>query len=248
VKIPILMYHEVASVAAPGFAKYTVSPDSFRKQMRWLSRAGYQALNLDDLVGSPRSLPSKPVVITFDDGFASCIEHTLPVLTDRAFPAIFYLVAGLIGGRSEWLMAERGFDLPIVDWPAVRALTTAGFLCGSHATTHPHLDHTRPEQCRWELTEARRVLEAEIGSAVVHLAYPFGGFNEGVRAMAAEAGYVTATTVEPRLSDASEDLLALPRLPITGSCSLVDFISLVRKGQTVRQRLHSLRGRFSLRR
>jgi peptidoglycan/xylan/chitin deacetylase (PgdA/CDA1 family) len=244
-KTPILMYHEMAPVAAPDFAKYTVSPDAFRRQVRWLSRAGYQTLPLDDLAGARRSVPSKAVAITFDDGFASCVEHALPVLKDRAFTATFYLVAGLIGGRSEWLAAERGFDLPMVDWAAVRALAAGGFQCGSHSTTHPHLDRAEAERCRWELTEARRILEAGIGGPVVHLAYPFGGFNSHVRAIAAEAGYVTATTVEPRLSHPWEDPLALPRVPITGSCSLVDFISLVRSGQTVRQRLHSLRQRLS---
>ncbi|GJG86438.1 polysaccharide deacetylase [Gemmatimonadetes bacterium T265] len=237
--VPILMYHEVSPTPRPTFRKYVVSRRAFARQMSWLRAAGYTPVTLDALLaartggarpGAP-PLPGRPVVITFDDGFHDCMQYAAEVLERHAFPATFFLVAGLVGGTSRWLVPERGLELRMGDWARARELLAAGFDCGSHSLTHPRLAALGADACRRELAESRRVLEDGLGREVRHLAYPYGSYDARVRDTAAEVGYRTACTVEPGPSTADDDLLALRRVPVNGAESLLAFIWRLRPGR-----------------
>ncbi|HEX5387007.1 MAG TPA: polysaccharide deacetylase family protein [Gemmatimonadales bacterium] len=240
--VPILMYHLVTPSPATPFRKYAVTPRAFAAQMRWLAATGHRAILPDALVAAREGraeLPRHPVMITFDDGFRDCIDHALPALRARGFTAVFYLVAGFVGGRSEWLVAEKGVEYPLFGWDAARALERQGFACEAHSLTHHRLTTLGADACRHELVESRRVLERELGREVRHLAYPFGIYDERVRATAVEAGYRSACSVRAGISDAADDRFALHRVPVSGHDSLLDFVCRLRTarnwGETVRR-------------
>lgn len=231
------MYHEVAERSAPGFEKYTVTPRAFAAQMRWLARAGYSAIGLDAVLAQRArgtELPRRPVVLTFDDGFRSCVEWAVPVLQAYDFTATFYLVVGLMGQASRWLRASHGFELPLIDWPTARRLADAGFHCGAHSMTHPHLQTLAPARCRYELVESRRIAEQELGREVGHLAYPFGSYDAPVRQMAADAGFRSACSVKLGRSPPDDDPLALRRIPVSGRDTLLDFVCRLRTAESLR--------------
>lgn len=241
--VPILMYHQVSDVPHANFAKYTVTPRAFAAQMRWLESARYSTIDLPTLVRHRRdgtAIPPRSVIITFDDGFRDCALHVAPVLRDHRFSASFFLVAGLMGGPSVWLRAERGIDPPLMSWADARALEAEGHRCGSHTMTHPRLANVSLTACRDELAQSRAVIEEQLGHPVRELAYPFGSQNEQARAVAADCGYESACTVEIGLATAADDALALRRVPVLGTDSLLDFISRVRTAHTVRDRLSAL--------
>lgn len=240
--IPILMYHQVAPRPLPVLRKYVVTPKAFAAHMKWLAMTGYVPITLDTLIAHRTGrcpLPSRPIVITFDDGFQDCVEYAVPILQTLGFTAIFYLVAGLVGKTSRWLLPERGIELPLMDWTAARRLEAAGFQCGSHTMNHLHLAEVPAAVCRNELLSSRYVLEDHLGHEVRHLAYPFGSFNERVRDLAAETGYRSASSVRIALSPPGDDSLALHRVPVTGQDSLLDFICRLRSAHTVGEWLHA---------
>ncbi len=243
--VPILMYHEVAPAPHPAFRRYTVTPGEFARQMRWLADEGFEAVDIETLARARRgtaALPGRPVVITFDDGFRGCAEHAVPVLRAHGFTAVFYLVTGLVGRSSRWMAAEVGMELPLMDWGTVRALAAEGFQCGAHTASHPRLAGLEPARCRAELVEARERLEAELGRPANHLAYPFGSYDPAVQAIAAEAGYTTACSTRPGLSDPDDDPLALHRVTVYGHESLGDFAARVRTGAPPGSRLGAVLG------
>jgi len=238
--VPVLMYHQVSPSPHPSFRRYTVTVREFTRQMRWLAAFGYHAIDMDSLVRArlgQGSLPKRPVVITFDDGFQGCADHAVPVLRAHKLTAIFYLVTGLMGETSRWLLPELGLELPLMSWDSARALVAQGFQCGAHTVTHPRLAGLDPARCRAELTDARSRLETELGRPVVHLAYPYGSHDHAVQGMAAEAGYATACSTRAGLSGPEDDLLALHRVTIYGHDSLLDFACRLRTGAAVRERL-----------
>jgi peptidoglycan/xylan/chitin deacetylase (PgdA/CDA1 family) len=232
-RVPILMYHDVTSTPAAGFEFYSVSPDAFRAQMRFLAWSGYSTVGLDALAHGEAhaSLPSRPVVITFDDGFKSCIENAVPHLKRFGFTATFFIVAGLVGGRSRWLREPLPTDLPLAGWEELRGLIEHGFECGAHSLSHPHLPLLSGQACRAELTESKRVLEDGLAREVPHLAYPYGEYTAEVRAMAQEVGYQTACAVRGGLSGPGDDRFALRRIAVGGGDSLLDFAWRLRTAQ-----------------
>lgn len=245
-RVPILMYHHVAVTPPGGFEKYTVMTRAFAAQMRWLGQMRYTPVTLDRLIAARQGeqlLPPRPILITFDDGFQECIEQALPIMQQYGMSAIFYLVAGLMGRTSEWLKRERNVELELANWQTVRQLLAAGFQCGAHSLTHPHLTELTETACRRELLEARKVMEQNLGQEITHLAYPFGASNARVRALTIESGYRTACSVEIGLSTERDSLFALRRVPITGFDSLADFACRLRTGWRWGE---LVRGRFEL--
>jgi peptidoglycan/xylan/chitin deacetylase (PgdA/CDA1 family) len=228
------MYHEVTSTPVSGFSAYSVSPRAFRTQMRYLAWAGYSAVSLDQLCLGAK-LPQRPVVITFDDGFKSCIENVIPHLEALDFHATFFVVAGLVGGSSRWLRSELGRELPLADWPTLRRLASYGFECGAHSMSHPRLTQVPIVTSAWELTESKRVLEEQLGREVAHMAYPHGDYNAAVQAMVRNAEYRTACTTRGGLSSTLDDRYALRRVLVSGLDSLLDFVCRLKTGRSVPQ-------------
>lgn len=225
--IPILMYHQVTPKVHPGFIDCSVTPRMFKIHMNILKLLRFTPINLthlEDYRMRESILPSKPVLITFDDCYQECIDHAVPVLEEKGFTAVFYMPTDYAGTDSHWLVPELGFEFPIIDWATVRRLDSSGFQIGSHSMSHPWLAEISPKDCLRELVGSRKILEDKLGHEVVHLAYPYGSFDENVRAMAAEAGYRTACTTEEHFSRPGDDPLLLPRVDIFGYYNTADFI------------------------
>jgi peptidoglycan/xylan/chitin deacetylase (PgdA/CDA1 family) len=234
ISVPILMYHQVSPRPHPSFRKYCVTPGAFAAQMAWLTWTGYRSISLDAVLAARSGqggLPRRPVVITFDDGFQDCWDYAVPVLRERGFSALFFLVAGLVGRRSTWLLREKGVEFPLMDWTAARGLLDAGLECGAHSLSHPRLAELPTAECRRELDESRQILADGLGHEVTHLAYPFGSYDERVRAIAAEVGYRSACSVRIGLSKPDDDALALHRVPVSGREGLANFICRLRTGR-----------------
>jgi peptidoglycan/xylan/chitin deacetylase (PgdA/CDA1 family) len=234
--IPILMYHQVASRPLDAYRKYVITPRTFAHHMRWLAFEGYNPISFQDLLVARTNhlrLPDRPVILTFDDGYQECIDNAVPILKEHGFTATFYIVAGLVGKTSRWLVNERGIELPLADWSSIRELHAAGFELGSHAMTHTRLTELSSAACRQELLESRRLMEDRLGHEVRHLAYPFGCFDDRVRALAGEVGYRSACSVRIGLSSLRDDQLALTRVPINGDENLPDFVCRLHTARTI---------------
>ncbi|HKH91737.1 MAG TPA: polysaccharide deacetylase family protein [Gemmatimonadaceae bacterium] len=236
VRIPILMYHEVTPTPIERYRKYSLTPSELASQLEWLRDHGYTAVDLDSLTAAwrgERTLPSRPVVLTFDDGSRDCLEHAVPALLGHGFTATFFIVAGLVGSTTRWLPALTGFELPTADWPTLRAAERDGMRCEAHSVTHPRLATLPDDECRDELSRGRAILEDGLGHVVRHLAYPFGSNSARTRELAREAGYETACTTHEGLAGAGDDPLGLPRVPVLGTEGMGEFPHRVRSARPV---------------
>ena len=214
--------------------------------MSWLRRAGYTAIGFDTLhksITGEAVLPRAPVIITFDDGFRDATEYASAILDRHGFTATFFLVAGLVGQTSRWMVPTPGVDLPLASWPKIRQLADAGFECGAHSLTHPKLAGLTDQACRRELVESREILESALQRSVVHLAYPYGSVDARVRQLAVHAGYHTGCSVNIGVASVRDDLMMLRRVPVTGQDSLIDFAWRLRRGHSLREAYRNWRHR-----
>jgi peptidoglycan/xylan/chitin deacetylase (PgdA/CDA1 family) len=238
------MYHHISPKPAANFRKYSITPARFASQMRWLAIRGYQTISVGTLL-SFRSgegpCPAQPIVITFDDGFQDTVEHAVPVLLRYGFTATFYVVAGLVGGRSRWLEAELGLSLPLFDWATARQLHSQGFTVGSHSMTHSRLDAAEAAALRREVSDSRRLLEDGLGTDVRDLAYPFGLYDQRVVDAAREAGYRSACSVRIGRSSNEDDPMALHRVPVAGHETFPTFLLRLRTGFNFAELVSSVR-------
>jgi len=102
-KAIILLYHQVINTGDDPH-KIAVSPGNFLAQMRYLKK-NYNIISLDKLVSylKQRRIPSKSVVITFDDGYVDNYLYARPILEELEIPATFFIVTSYVNtNRLFW--------------------------------------------------------------------------------------------------------------------------------------------------
>ncbi|CAN5494894.1 polysaccharide deacetylase family protein [soil metagenome] len=203
------MYHKIAPLRRESSVPaHYVSPAVFARQMRMLRLLGFQSVRMGDLGESP--LPKRPIGITFDDGYENFLRHALPALRANGLFGTVFLVADRLGGTNDW---DEGAER-LLDAAQVRECVAAGTEFGSHTLTHVDLPKVPEEIARCEIWESRRKLGYMLQEEVKAFCYPYGGFNDRVRGLVAEAGYRTACSTRKGVNGPEADRLALRRINV----------------------------------
>jgi peptidoglycan/xylan/chitin deacetylase (PgdA/CDA1 family) len=228
-RLPILMYHRVASTGAAAMSAYRVTPEKFEEHLRSLRDGGYYSIGLEDWrVAADRRtpLPGKAVLITFDDGYLDFFTHAWPLLKSYGFSATVFLVADEIGKSNAW---DRAFgeEVPLLGWPEIRQLQSEGVEFGSHSATHSPLTGLSPADIVHEAARSRAILQRELKVPIRAFAYPYGDVDPVVQHLIGACGYVFGLSCQPGLSGLRDSLLMLPRIEVTGSTGLAEFASLL---------------------
>ncbi|MER5966948.1 polysaccharide deacetylase family protein [Streptomyces sp. NPDC002057] len=202
-------------------AEFTVSPKEFASQLDAIVASGRTAITVGTLVahlaaGTP--LPPRPVVLTFDDGFADLVGPTAEALASRDLPSTAYLTTGAITPGRPCLLPPA----PMMTLAQTPRLEQYGMEVGGHTVTHPQLDTLAPSALRRELRDSKVALEDVLGHEVRHLAYPHGYNSPAVRRAAAAAGYTSAVAVRHALSSEKDEVFRIARLILRRSHTVAD--------------------------
>lgn len=211
VHVPVLTWHRVTRLAAlPATAKpaspdLVVEPRTFAAEIAALDDHGFHAISQTRLYRAlfhGARLPSKPVLLTFDDGYVDDAEHVLPVLRRHHMTGTFFIITGRFH--------EPGF----LTAAQVRRLDRLGMDVGDHTRDHLDLPGMPAAELRAETAGSRRRLERVLGHPVYAFAYPAGHHDAASEAAVAAAGFTLAFTTEYGTTLSSTDRLTLPRLHI----------------------------------
>lgn len=187
-QVPILIYHK--------------PPADFDAQMAALKNKGYTTVSMGEVANyfAGRSkLPSKPVVVTFDDGFYAQYD-AIPVLQKYNMKATFYLIVGgqlsnyCIGLlRNNFSCGDAYFNIA-----NIRNILPSGIIeIGSHTIDHPNLASMSEAEQWFQISTSKTFLENTFGKPVTTFAYPYGAYNGTTLTLISRAGYKTAVTTNP---------------------------------------------------
>jgi len=208
--VPILVYHQ--------------TPGDFASQLDFLQQHGYHTITMAQLAAALHNqdgLPPKPVIITFDDGFADQMT-AFEQLQHHHMVATYYIIDG--GPGSRWCIgAGRRYNDPAqpaggcgdayLSWDQVRQLDRSGIITiGAHTIDHDNLASDSPTQQQYEITQGKHELEAQIGHKVSDFAYPYGSFNATTLQIVQQAGFATAVTTTPGTSQSLATIYTLRRV------------------------------------
>jgi peptidoglycan/xylan/chitin deacetylase (PgdA/CDA1 family) len=223
-RIPVLMYHSISDQDESGSRAYfrtCTSPRVFADQMAYLRGNDYTACSLAQALDQLRSgtpTASKPVVITFDDGYSDFYREAFPILNRYGFCATVFLPTAYIGDSPTQFKNKD-----CLTWAEVRELSYHGMLFGSHTVTHPQLRELSPAEINHELVNSKKKIEEKLGSAVDSFAYPFAfpqtepEFTKVLRDSLRQAGYQNGVCTIVGRANRSSDPLFVERLPVN-SC------------------------------
>jgi peptidoglycan/xylan/chitin deacetylase (PgdA/CDA1 family) len=186
--------------------------------MRLFARLGYQARPFVEVVEAivcGRTLPRRTFAVTFDDGYRSVGEVAVPILAEFGFPATVFIVSDRVGSTNAWDRQSGRPELPLLDWPDLRALVAAGWEVGGHTRTHPHLDSLADADAYSEIFEGKQEAEAHLDQPLSTFCYPFGYFNSCTPALVRAAGFLGACTARSGLAQPASDPFTLARIKVS---------------------------------
>ena len=204
--IPILNYHQINDVDEN---MLTVSTTEFETQMAWLEGNGYQTITVSELLDfleGKGSLPERPVLITFDDGYIDNYQCAFPILKKHNMKACIFLISEYVSLYPNYLT-----------WEQLAEMQASGIEFGSHTVDHNVLTELSPNSVNHELADSKNLLEKRLGRRIDVLAYPCGYTNEYIKSRVNASGYRAAFTVNLGNVHTGDDLYALNRVPIFGA-------------------------------
>lgn len=204
-KILVLNYHQVQNRAN----SLAIPPADFEAQMNYLSSHGYVTITPDELysgLNGELELPKKPVLITFDDGYADNYANAFPILKYYGMRATIFVIPAFVGVYKNYLT-----------WDELREMADNGISIESHTMNHFKLEELPDDDIRSELLNSKQILEEKLGYDVEFLAYPTGTYNLHIAGIAKEVGYKGAFTIKYGNVDLGSNFYALERVPIFNS-------------------------------
>jgi peptidoglycan/xylan/chitin deacetylase (PgdA/CDA1 family)/GT2 family glycosyltransferase/2-polyprenyl-3-methyl-5-hydroxy-6-metoxy-1,4-benzoquinol methylase len=229
-RLPVLTYHRIAEDGPDRLAPYRLSAQRFEEQLIFLRRRGYRSCSpMDMAAGARRSglLPGRPIMITFDDGYADFYETAWSILRRNGFSAHNFIVTERVGGHADW-DAHWGPPAPLMSWNQIVRLSAQGATFGSHLATHTAANHLRPEALFREAVSSRLKLEKVLGTPIDTVATPFGESNGLVELVLQQAGYRQHFGNHlDCLAPISSNWLLIPRLFVTSDLDMKAFGNMI---------------------
>ncbi len=226
--ISILMYHRIGDFhdIREHRALYCCYK-RFNAQMRWLNYMKYNIIDMDTCIRAVHgeiAIPSRSVVLTFDDGFEDFYIYAFPILKYYKFPAMVYVLSDYIDGKADWFAKEGRACPSMLKLKQIQEMMDYGIGIGSHGLSHVRLADVFYETMRKEIFESKIKIEALIEKDVCHFCYPYGSYNATVMKSVKEAGYLSAVTCVRGGVVSGNDLWQLPRKAVSFGDSLLGFV------------------------
>ena len=210
-RIPVLMYHRI--VEKPPVESHHgtwVTAERLAGQLDALVRRRFTTITFRDYadyLAGDTPLPPKPILLTFDDGYADNYTLAMPLLRERGMRAAVFLIGDARITTNVWDAAEGEPILPLLNRAQIREMAAQGVEFGSHTRSHARLAGLAADRLRVEVAGSKRAIEERVGAPAVALCYPWGAVDAAAKQAVADAGYAFGVASDSGPLRIGEDLL-----------------------------------------
>jgi len=233
----VLMYHKIS---ADGYNDYlTVPAAALEAQFKYLVNENYSPISFSDLVKHVRcgkTLPAKPVLITFDDGYRDNYTVMYPLLKKYGMKANIFLVPSFLEQQGSAANGEEYLSLH-----DIQAMDRQLVEYGLHSFDHKSYKMLSAAEIDMDIAKTKaRLITMNIPFQPC-LAFPYGAFPKRNPAKLAaffnvltENKVALAFRIGNRLNELPlENPLLIQRLDIRGNDPFEKFTSLLRRGKSI---------------
>jgi len=209
-EVPILCYHNIKNFdasAGPMTKVYSVKPAEFAAQMKALSVAGYHTIlpaQLYEYLVHDGPLPSKPIMITFDDTRGEQYSIGAAEMEKYGFKGVFFVMTVSIN-RPNYLSKEQ-----------IKELSDTGNVIAAHTWDHHMVTKYSGDDWNTQLVKPKAKLEEITGTPVSYFAYPFGLWNTAAIPEIKKSGYQMAFILSTK-RDSIDPLYTIRRMIVSGT-------------------------------
>ncbi|MCR6545557.1 polysaccharide deacetylase family protein [Dehalobacterium formicoaceticum] len=248
-EITVLTYHHLDEKNRNSVTLLTAD---FKKQMAALKEAGYTFLTaseLSDIINKNEIPPPKPLLVTFDDGYLSNYTYAYPILREMGLKGTIFVVTGEMGKTPgnlphfTWAQGKEMADSGVIDiqshsheshynflvqneetgeWLEKPALTNRLFLEDKRESLDQY-----EKRIREDLLQSKQLIEKNIGTEAVAIAYPYGAHSKAVRYLTKDSGFQLGFITKEGFNSLKTDPFQLKRFNVFGDYSVEKLLSLV---------------------
>jgi len=215
-RLLVLCYHAIQDQSDdPVLAPYGVPPDRFAGQLDSLTERGFVFVTPAQLAAFLRSsapLPRRPVLVTFDDGYADLVGLARTALQPRGIEALAFVATG--PETNEWDQAYGAKTARLLTAAERREVASLGVEIGSHSRTHREMPLLGDDELAHEARGSSDDLAAGGLPRPRFFAYPYGALDARTRRAVADAGFIAAFGLKQHRMSAGSDRFDLPRVII----------------------------------
>jgi peptidoglycan/xylan/chitin deacetylase (PgdA/CDA1 family)/glycosyltransferase involved in cell wall biosynthesis len=228
-RVPVVMYHRIVEQPPVGSRHGTwVTSERLRAQLDSLARRRFATITFADYaayLAGEKPLPKRPIILTFDDGYADNYTLALPLLREHGMRAVVFLIGDARITTNVWDAADAEPTLPLLDQPQIREMAQQGIEFGSHTRSHARLAGLAADRLRAEVAGSKRAIEERVGGGapVLSLCYPYGAVDAEAKAAVAEAGYAFGVASDSGPLKIGGDLYEIRRAQIFPSTTRFGF-------------------------
>jgi peptidoglycan/xylan/chitin deacetylase (PgdA/CDA1 family) len=230
--LPVLMYHKFSVSQSDAL---TVKIGDFEEQIAYLHAQNYTFITAQmwlDFLKSGKPLPPKPLLITFDDAYASQQNLAYPVLEKRGAKATIFVTTANVGGTNIW---DEGTE-PLLSVTELENLNFSVFELGLHSHAHQNFKNLTFAEIRADLQENIAFFQRYNLPFAPAFAYPYGGFKrkhfELLENIFTDLKIEAAFRIGNRLNAKNTDKrFTINRIDIRGNEDLSAFIKNVKYGK-----------------
>ena len=216
--VPIYMYHWVQDDTGDyPYIENMVRPDSLKQQVEYIANNGFESIFSSEL--SSLAKYSKPVMLTFDDGFASVYLYAYPILKEFNVKGTMFIISDYVDTPG-YCTKEQ-----------LREMKESGLVeLQCHTKTHPHLAEISREQMKEEMTVCNEYLKNEFNIVSDVICYPYGSRNNTTIEVAKECGFKYGLDMDGGIYYSGRDTdYTISRIYATRSMTLDEFIYYLNK-------------------
>ncbi len=216
IRVPVIMYHHVTRDKEKA-GNYTVTTEELESDLSYLKSKGYSAVtpkDLIDYVNSDVSLPEKPILLTFDDGFESYYALAKPLFEKHNMKSSVYIIGDAADLYTR--VCDHNISYSNLNWDHIKELVSSPlFEVGSHTyDLHHNEKGERKGMSRLDgesVSEYYNVIITDLKKlqnrftkygidAPVSIAYPYGAYDEHTKSIVKQAGFKVSFTCEERIN------------------------------------------------
>jgi peptidoglycan/xylan/chitin deacetylase (PgdA/CDA1 family) len=232
--LPVLLYHKMSDSTEDSL---TIRPQTFEQHLLHLHEHGYQTISMRQLLAfmeTSSPLPDKPVMITFDDGYANNLELACPLLRKHACKAVFFIPSAGIGKTCFWDASPEA----IMTKEQLTSLDRDLVELGLHSGDHRNYEDLTAGEIDADIRENVSALKGIDVPFVPAFAYPYGGrprdkalYRSMVESFA-RAGIKFAFRIGNRVNRLPlKNAFEIKRISIRGTDSMWTFKTKLAKGR-----------------
>jgi peptidoglycan/xylan/chitin deacetylase (PgdA/CDA1 family) len=211
-QVPILCYHQIRDWSSSDSKRakdYIVPVNNFREQIKLLADNGYHTISPDQLYDyllKGTSLPSKPVMITFDDTREEQYSIADRELSKYGFKGVYFIMTVSLN-RPGYMTKEQ-----------VKQLADEGNTIGSHTWNHSNVKNYVAADWVKQVDKPSHELQQITGKPIRYFAYPFGLWNRQAAEQIKQRGFNAAFQLSEK-RDEEYPQFTIRRMVVPGSWS-----------------------------